>query len=178
MSGDARGCWSPSALFALLGAGPFPFVRGEARNPSAEFEGSSVIRQAEPGPIEVHQVQRNVWLLGWSIGAFALFGILSLIGKYWAMTVALLGSLLVLTGTFVVPQPVAQALFAALPGLLAYFLLFLALRWAKSRYRRRVERSIGFARAGSSLIRPRMLRPLEPTSRKSASGSVPSPSPS
>ena len=178
MSGDARGCWSPSALFALLGAGPVPFIRGETRNASGENEGGAVIRQSEPGPFEVYQVPRNLWLLGWSIGVFVLFGIFSLVGKYWAMTVALLGSLLVLIGSFVIAQPVAQALFAASPGLLAYFLLFLILRWAKSRYRRRVDRSIGFARSGTMLIRPRAARLPEPISRKSASGSVSSPSPS
>ena len=171
MSGDARGCWSPSAMLALLGAGPRSLIPGEA-NTSGEFEAGAVIRQAEPGPIEVHQFPRNLWLLGWSIGMFALFGILSIVGRYWAMTVALLGSLLVLAGTFVAPQPVAQALFAASPGLLAYFLLLLILRWAKSRYRRRVARSIGFARSASSLVRPHAMRPPEPTSRKSASGSV------
>jgi hypothetical protein len=57
------------------------------------------------------------------------------------------------------PQPAAQVVFGAIPGLAALAATALVYRWAKARYQRRATRLTGFAPGGSSLIRPSLARP-------------------
>jgi hypothetical protein len=45
-------------------------------------------------------------------------------------------------------------MFAALPGVIGFGAAVLVYRWLRLRHRRRVARVVGFARPGSTLIRP------------------------
>jgi hypothetical protein len=163
--GRTSGSWSPEAFLSTLGVG--------ARLPGWSGEPATVLQQSQMGPVAVYQAPKYTWLLSWSIGAVAIALGLALLGRGARSFAVLIGALVLTTAVFVLPQPASRAVFAATPGAMAVLLMALVFRWARMRYRRRVSRTFGFARPGSSLIRPSVARAREVLTGEAAA--VPAP---
>jgi hypothetical protein len=154
--GRIMGSWSPEAFLATLGLG--------AKGSGSAAEPSLVLQQPELGPVPIYQVPRYIWLLGWSIGAMAVALGIAMLGHRARSAVVLVLAIGLVIAVFGIPQPSSRAVFAAVPGLLAALIMGLVFRWARMRHRRRVSRSFGFARPGSSLVRPSATRPRDASS--------------
>ena len=114
----------------------------------------AVVHQSSMRPVSTYQVQRTGWVLTCSISACGLcLAVIALgrRGRQLLVSVAVAGFL---AGVYLISQPMAQATFAALPGLAALLIISLIYWSMRRRYRRRVARAVGFARPGSSLVRP------------------------
>jgi hypothetical protein len=148
--GRTSGSWSPEAFLSTLSIG--------ARVPGFSGEPVTVLQQSELGAVAIYQIPKYTWLLGCSMGAVAIALVLACLGRRPRSLVVLIGALVLAVAVFLIPQPASRAVFAAIPGLLAVAFLALIFRWARMRHRRRVSRAFGFARPGSSLIRPSAAR--------------------
>jgi hypothetical protein len=158
--GRTSGSWSPEAFLSTLGVG--------TRLPGWSGEPATVLQQSQIGPVAVYQAPKYTWLLSWSIAAVAVSLGLALLGRRTRSFVVLVGALALAAAVFLLPQPASRAVFAAVPGGIAVALLALVFRWARMRYRRRMSRAFGFARPGSSLIRPSVTRLREATTGEAA----------
>jgi hypothetical protein len=169
---NSPGNWSPGALLATLGIDAL--LPGLALAHAAG-EPTALVRKNDLGNVAVYQAPRSTWTFGWSVAAFAVACALAWFGRRARGILGLLATTMFVVVLFAVPQPAALMTFALLPGLIAFAALALVYRWTRLRYRRRVAYAVGFARTGSSLVRPPS-RPPEPIVHETAA--VPAPAPS
>jgi hypothetical protein len=145
-AGDTAGVWNLRALLAVLGVGR-PGWKSESGPPLT-------VRRADLGPISASEVDRVPWVVGWSVGA-AVCGLGLATARPRVRRV--LGAGLLGAGfaaALTCPQPLAMALAAATPAAVGALVVWLGYRGVQYRYRRRLARAPGFARPGSSLVRP------------------------
>jgi hypothetical protein len=160
-AGDVSGGWSAATFRAVLGVGERP-------DRMAEAGPSLAVRRADLGSLNVYEVRRLPWLLSWSLAAGLCGLAIAVAGRRLRRLVALGALIAGFVAAFVCPQPLAAAVAAALPGLLGFAVLALGYRAFQVRYRHRLARSAGFARPGSSLIRPSATRASDSSPRGSS----------
>src|SRR5262249_59013861 len=172
VSGKFWGRWPPAGLAAMLGLSrPRHWADGDSGQTGV---GPPVeVRQAETVPVRVYLLRRDTWVLICSIAGFA--GVLALILLPASVRRVLGRAALagITVAVLALPQPTAQVVFGAIPGLAALAATASVYRWAKARYRRRATWPSGFAPAGSSLIPPSSpppsaIRPREPSTHDAA----------
>lgn len=177
--GNVAGSWSAAAFLNVFGlTSNFPTVAEPAASGPAVGSGI-LIRGSTDDRIIVVQVPRTTWVLVCSAAGFVVFaGTMLLIHRRRKLVLAI-GIVAFAVAVFWVPQPLAQATFAALPGVAVFLMMSLVYRWMRLRYRRRLSRVVGFARPGSSLVRPSASSANRPRdSSDQGSKAVPAPIPS
>jgi hypothetical protein len=168
--GVVAGAWAPGKLLSTLGIAP-AILAGDGDFAS---ESEIALRQAEPRSISFFVIPRAGWVLGCSILALGFGLVLVFAPARVRAILCVAGIILALAIAFALPQPLAQTVAAASPGLA--FLAVAALIWrlARRRYSRRAARLPAFARPGSSLARPSALRPRDLTLREDVPAASPS----
>ena len=158
-AGDAGGGWNGWTPLTILGVSR-PTGPRDAGPPL-------FVRRTDSGPLDVVEVDRLPWLFGWSLAA-AVCGIgLGLLGPRARRLLALTVGVAVAAAALVCPQPLSLALAAAAPGAAGALVIWFGYRAVQLWYRRRLARSPGFARPGSSLIRPSAARGGDSSARGS-----------
>ncbi len=169
---EASGAWSIGALLNMFGAG--------GPRATADFAGGGnvVVRRAGMHEMTVVQVPRVAWVVGWSTATFLLCFFAAMMGRRTRQLLAVLAIIGFASGLILLPQPLAAATFASIPGLFSFLVVALGYRWMRVRYRRRVAKAVGFARPGSSLVRPSApsSRQRDSVNRPVAPTPVPTPS--
>jgi hypothetical protein len=161
--GNTSGGWSLESFLNVLGM--------DAGFQSAAAESGVALRQTGAERITVYQVGRTGWVLAWSLAAFALSSVAIFLGRRARQVLAVVAIIGIVAAAFFAPQPLAQATFAAMPGMAAFSFIVLSYSWIRARHRRRIARAIGFARPGSSLVRPSVSRARDSKSREAAPSS-------
>jgi hypothetical protein len=156
--GNVVGSYSPDALATVLGlARARHSLDGEPG--IGVGEPPVVVRTTGAAPVRVYVVPQPAWVLICSSAGFALAFVVRFLPSPLRWPLGVLAVAAVTVGVIVSPQPFAQALFGALPGLAAFAVTTLGFRWARVRYRRKANRVPEFARPGSALVRPSAARP-------------------
>jgi hypothetical protein len=149
--GSAPGGWSLDSFLNVFGL-------GSRMPPSLESSGTApdavVVRQTTVRPVVVYQMPRVAWVLGCSFVAAAGCGLLIVASRRQRRLLIAVGIAGIAAGAILISQPMAQATFAALPGVIGFGVAVVLYRWVRLRHRRRVARVVGFARPGSTLVRP------------------------
>lgn len=158
--------------------GTFCHVVGVARflPVDHDFRRGAVTCQTAEQQIAVYQVQRTPWVVVTSIAGLAIGFTLVAVRRRVRVVVVSLCVAGLLACVFLSPQPIALATFAAIPGLVAFALVLWTYQWMRWRYRRRLARFTGFARPGSSLVRPSASRTVGSSARERAPADVSAPS--
>ena len=163
-SGDVVNAWSWRFLQDSLG---MHINRGNAPTDS-----TLVVRTTQQSELHIVEVPRLGWVLAWSVVATLGLSVLSFARRRVRYVVASVLVVIGLVGAFSWPQPLALALVAMVPGVFAMCLLAMGYRAMQSRYRYRMVHFPGFARPGSSLVRPSVVRLNEPSKNGSSAGSA------
>lgn len=148
--GAKSGGWTLGAFLGVLGFGSQTVAGLNA----ADASDAVIVHQTNVQPVSVYQLPRTPWVLGCSVAVAALCWLaISLAGRRRRIffAVVVVGFL---AGAILISQPLAQATFAGIPGLVAVVAFASVFRWLRLQHRRRVARVVGFARPGSTLIRP------------------------
>ncbi len=129
-------------------------------------------RQSTLAPLTIVRVPRTAMIIACSVVAFVLVLFLArlsgaLIGPAVAVFAAIIGIVAALY-----PQPAAQTVGAAQPGLLAALAVLLVLAAAKWSHRRRITRMPGFSRSVPEASAPRLPMPSSARGRQSSIGSA------
>jgi hypothetical protein len=171
--GNGVGVWSPAALFSTFGLQTASIELLEDGTADASAP-AAVIRQTESAPVRIYQVPRSAGIVGSSMCAFIVGLLIATLKPTTRRLILLTLALAAVLGAFLLPQPFARTTFAILPGLAAMAIVLAIFRASRRQYRRRLSRTPGFARAGSSLVRPTVIRPRDPSSRDAPPVAAPS----
>lgn len=165
----AAGDWSMGSFCHVLGISQFLL-------PDAESSRGIVLAQTNIHQVAAYQGPRTPWVVATSVAVLVIcFGLVA-VNQRLRFILGGLGLVGLFVGLFLIPQPIAVATFAAIPGLVGFFCVwwtYCVLRW---RYRRRVARTTGFARPGLSLTRPSATRSRSSSVREATAGEIVAPS--
>jgi hypothetical protein len=149
--GSTSGGWSLASFLNVFGLGSRVLPGFESPGAAPD---TIVVHQTAIRPVTVYQVPRVTWVLGCSLVAAAVCGLLLVASRRRRRLLILIGIAGIAAGAILISQPMAEATFAALPGVTGFGIAVVVYRWVRLHYRRRVARVVGFARPGSTLIRP------------------------
>ena len=159
VAGETAADWTPVRLLATLGLSRF---KESAGGPEADTA-PVILTQHGPTPVRLVSVPRPIWVMACSAGAFALVVGLLACPPRQRRGLVVIGLIAVTALAVWLPQPLSQAAFGMVPGLLAVTVTLIAYRSVRTRYRARAARSPGFARTGSTPGRPSSIRGRGPT---------------